>query len=92
MVTGAEKSRTILFSFSMTMLLTKLVTSLISLGTSHSFSLLVSGSSGTTGILTGLDTLGTREYCPKGQERMVDLRAATKSRPLVEFEAVSEDL
>ena len=80
-----------LFSFSITMLLTRLVTSLISLGISDSF-FLDSGSSGTTGILTGFDTLGTLEYWPKGQERIVDLLAATKSRPSVEFEEPSVEL
>ena len=66
------------------MLLIMLVTSLISLAASHSSTFLVHGSSGTMGMLTGFDTLGTREYWPKGQDRMVDLLAATKSSPLVE--------
>ena len=73
-----------LLSLSMTMLLIMLVTSLISLAASHSSTFLVHGSSGTMGMLTGFDTLGTREYWPKGQDRMVDLLAATKSSPSVE--------
>ena len=80
-----------LLSFSMTMLLTRLVTSLMSLGISHSF-FFTSASSGTTGILTGLDTLGTFVYWPKGQDRIVDLLAATKSRPSEEAEEASVEL
>ena len=73
-----------LLSLSITMLLIILVTSLIFLVASHSSTFLLSGISGTMGMLTGFDTLGTREYWPKGQDRMGDLLAATKSSPLVE--------
>ena len=80
-----------LLSFSITMLLTRLVTSLISFGISDTF-FFDSKSSGTTGQLTGFETLGTFEYWSKGQERIFDLRADTKSRPSVDFEEVSEEL
>ena len=80
-----------LLSFSITMLLTRLVTSLISFVISDSF-FLDSESSGTTGMLTGFETLGIFEYWPKGQDRILDLLADTKSRPSVDFEEVSEEL